>query len=54
MATETRRTRTKPPPPHDVWVRDVRVQADKLEQFAQRILERVTELRESADRFEGR
>jgi hypothetical protein len=42
------------PPPCRSYTADVRAQADKLEEFAQRILARVEELRESADRQEGR
>lgn len=53
MKTERARERdTIPPPPSGIWARDVREQADKLEGFARRILERVGELRESADRLE--
>lgn len=46
--------KTEPPPAPDSYVRGVRCQADRLEDFAQRILQRVGELRESADRLEGR
>lgn len=54
MSAERSRQRdTTPPPPSGVWVNDVRAQADKLEVFARRILERVGELRESADRLEA-
>jgi hypothetical protein len=53
-AERSREKETIPPPPSGVWVNDVRAQADKLEVFAQRILGRVAELRESADRLEGR
>lgn len=48
----TRSADTIPPPPSGVYTSGVREQADKLEVFAQRILARVSELRESADRLE--
>lgn len=54
MATEARSRRTDPPPPPSAYATEVRCQADKLEEFAQRILARVDELRESANRLEGR
>jgi hypothetical protein len=43
---------TERPPPPDAYARGVREQADKLERYAQRILARVGELRESAQRWE--
>jgi len=45
-----REHKTLPPPPS--YTNDVREQAAKLEGFAERILARVKELRESADRLE--
>lgn len=54
MGTGARERRTDPPPPPSSYATDVRCQADKLEEFAQRILARVSELRESANRLEGR
>jgi len=53
MATRGRNVATTPPPPPERHATEVRVQADKLEEFAQRILARVSELRESASRLEG-
>ncbi len=50
---DTRSHKTLPPPP-SAYVSEVRAQADKLEVYALRILARVEELRESADRQEGR
>lgn len=52
MATDNRTCKTCPPPPADSYTSDVRQQADALEVFAARILDRVRELRESADRLE--
>lgn len=51
---ESRAARTTPPPPPDSYATEVRGQADKLECFARRIMARVSELRESADRLEKR
>jgi hypothetical protein len=48
----TRVSDTTPPPPPGAYATEVRSQADKLEVFAQRILARVSELRESANRLE--
>lgn len=45
---------TQRPPSPDHYVSGVREQADKLEGFALRILARVSELRESAERLERR
>ena len=45
---------TQPPPRPDSYAMGVREQADKLEGFALRILARVSELRESAERLEAR
>lgn len=52
MARDTREARTIPPPPPSAYATEVRCQADKLEEFAQRIMSRVEELRESAVRLE--
>lgn len=52
MTVRSRERDTIPPPPSGIWVKDVREQADKLEVFAQRILARVSELRESANRLD--
>lgn len=48
----SRAMQTLPPPA--AYTSDVRAQAAKLEEFAQRIMARVVELRESADRLEER
>ena len=54
MGTDARKRDTVPPPPAGMYAVEVRTQADKLEEFARRILARVSELRESADRLEAR
>lgn len=54
MAQDARSRPTIIPPPRRAYTDGVREQADKLEEFARRILARVEELRESADRQEGR